>query len=93
MPNQLREGVIKLRNLPRKGLIADFSGVELNQLVEFSSNDFYDLTIWNMQIEKILKRAEELNAAFEVYEMGSNEVSKTDLYLMKFVNNPSHLHE
>ncbi len=78
--------IIKLSELPRIGLLADFSQVGLDQLVEFTSNDFYDLTIIDMQIEHIKERAKQLDAHFVVYQMGSNAVSMSDTYLMKYAH-------
>ena len=73
--------------LPRKGLLADFSQIGLEQLIEFRTNDFYDLTIFEMQLEHIKERAKELNAQFVVYHMSSNNVTMSDNYMMKFTQN------
>lgn len=73
--------------LPRKGLIADFSQIGLEQLVEFRTNDFFDLTIFEMQLDHIKSRAKELNAQFIVYHMSSNNISMSDNYIMKFTQN------
>lgn len=77
--------VIKFSELPRKGMLAYFGEVGLNQLVEFSSSNFHDMAIFEMQLEHIKARAKELNATFVVYHLGSNDVLKSDTYLMKFV--------
>lgn len=76
--------IIRFSKLPRKGLIADFSGVGLNQLVEFNTYDFHDLIIFDMQLEHINARAKELNANFVVYHMGSSDLLKSNTYMMKF---------
>ena len=79
--------ISRFSQLPRKGLIADFSGIGLNQLVEFHTYDFYDLIIFDMQLEHIKARAKELKADFVVYHMGSSDILKSDTYLMKFTQN------
>jgi hypothetical protein len=79
--------ISRFSQLPRKGLLADFSQVGLEQLVEFRTNDFYDLTIFEMQLEHIKERAKELNAQFVVYHMSSNNISMSDNYMMKFTQN------
>jgi sugar phosphate isomerase/epimerase len=79
--------ICRFSQLPRKGLLADFSQIGLEQLVEFRTNDFYDLTIFEMQLEHIKSRAKELNAQFVVYHMGSNNISMSDNYMMKFTQN------
>jgi len=76
--------IIRFSELPRKGLLADFSNVELGQLVEFRTNDFYDLTIFDMQLNHIKHRASDLNANLVVYHMGGNSLTNADTYLMKF---------
>ena len=45
---QLNETAVisRFSQLPRKGLLADFSGIGLNQLVEFHTYDFQDLIIF-----------------------------------------------
>lgn len=87
-PSLSKTAVIsRFSQLPRKGLLADFSGVGLNQLVEFHTYDFHDLIIFNMQLEHIKARAKELNANFVVYYMGSSDLLKSDTYLMKFTQN------
>ena len=79
--------ISRFSQLPRKGLLADFSQIGLNQLVEFTTNDFYDLTIFEKQPEHIKQRAKDLNAQFVVYHMSSNNVSMSDNYMMKFTQN------
>jgi len=79
--------ISRFSQLPRKGLLADFSGIGLNQLVEFHTYDFHDLIIFDMQLEHIKARAKELNANFVVYHMGSSDLLKSDTYLMKFTQN------
>jgi hypothetical protein len=79
--------ISRFSQLPRKGLLADFSQIGLGQLVEFRTNDFYDLTIFEMQLEHIKERAKELNAQFIVYHMSSNNISMSDNYMMKFTQN------
>ena len=86
-PSCLGDVISRFSQLPRKGLLADFSKIGLNQLVEFSTNDFYDLTIFEMQLEHIKQRAKELNAQFVVYHMSSNNVSMSDNCMMKFTQN------
>jgi sugar phosphate isomerase/epimerase len=81
----LQGGVIsRFFELPRKGLLADFSQIGLEQLVEFRTNDFYDLTIFEMQLHHIKQRAKDLNAQLVVYHMSSNNISMSDSYMMKF---------
>lgn len=79
--------ISRFSQLPRKGLLADFSQIGLEQLVEFRTNDFYDLTIFEMQLEHIKQRAKELNAQFVVYHMSSNNITMSDNYMMKFTQN------
>ena len=79
--------ISRFSQLPRKGLLADFSQIGLEQLVEFRTNDFYDLTIFEMQLEHIKQRAKELNAQFIVYHMSSNNITMSDNYMMKFIQN------
>ena len=79
--------IIRFSQLPRKGLLADFSQIGLERLIEFRTNNFYDLTIFEMQLEHIKQRAKELNAEFVVYHMGSNNISMSDSYIMKFTQN------
>jgi hypothetical protein len=79
--------ISRFSQLPRKGLIADFSGIGLNQLVEFHTYDFYDLIIFDMQLEHIKARAKELKADFVVYHMVSSDLLNCDTYLMKFTKN------
>jgi hypothetical protein len=79
--------ISRFSQLPRKGLLADFSKIGLEQLVEFRTNDFYDLTIFEMQLEHIKARAKELHAQFVVYHMSSNNITMSDTYLMKFTQN------
>jgi hypothetical protein len=87
-PHLLEHGVIsRFSLLPRKGLLADFSQVGLDQLVEFKTNDFYDLTIFEMQLEHIKQRAKDLNAQFVVYHMGGNNISMSENYMIKFTQN------
>ena len=86
-PSCLGAVISRFTQLPRKGLLADFSNVELEQLVEFRTSDFYDLTIFDMQLDHIKQRAVDLNANFIVYHMSSNSVSNSDTYLMKFAQN------
>ena len=86
-PSCLGAVISRFSELPRKGLIADFSGIGLNQLVEFHTYDFYDLIIFDMQLEHIKARAKELKADFVVYHMGSSDILKSDTYLMKFTQN------
>lgn len=86
-PSCLGAVISRFSQLPRKGLLADFSQIGLEQLVEFRTNDFYDLTIFEMQLEHIKARAKELNAQFVVYHMGSNNISMSDNYMMKFTQN------
>jgi hypothetical protein len=56
--------ISRFSQLPRKGLLADFSQIGLEQLVEFRTNDFCDLTIVEMQLEHIKARAKEFNLLF-----------------------------
>lgn len=86
-PSCLGAVISRFSQLPRKGLLADFSQIGLEQLVEFRTNDFYDLTIFEMQLEHIKERAKELNAQFVVYHMSSNNISMSDNYMMKFTQN------
>jgi hypothetical protein len=86
-PSCLGAVISRFSQLPRKGLLADFSGIGLNQLVEFHTYDFHDLIIFDMQLEHIKERAKELNANFVVYHMGSSDLLKSDTYLMKFTQN------
>ena len=79
--------IIHFSQLPRKGLLADFSGIGLNQLVEFHTYDFQDLIIFDMQLEHIKARAKELNANFVVYHMSSSDLFKSYTYLFKFTQN------
>lgn len=79
--------ISRFSQLPRKGLLADFNQIGLEQLVEFKTNDFYDLTIFDRQLEHIKARAKELKANFVVYHMGSSDILKSDTYLMKFTQN------
>ncbi len=79
--------ISRFSQLPRKGLLADFSKIGLEQLVEFRTNDFYDLTIFEMQLEHIKQRAKELSAQFVVYHMSSNNITMSDNYMMKFTQN------
>jgi hypothetical protein len=79
--------IIRFSQLPRKGLLADFGKIGLEQLVEFRTNDFYDLTIFEIQLEHIKARAKELHAQFAVYHMSSNNITRSDTYLMKFTQN------
>ncbi len=91
-PTFLEGAVIsRFSQLPRKGLLADFSQIGLEQLVEFRTNDFYDLTIFEMQLEHIKTRAKELNANFVFYHIGSSDLLKSDTYLMKFTQNDTQL--
>ena len=85
----------RFSQLPRKGLLADFSQIELEQLVEIKANDFYDLTIFEMQLEHIKQRAKDLNAQFVVYHMSSNNITMSDSYMMKFtqIATKSFIHE
>lgn len=92
--DNLQQGadIIRFSQLPRKGLLADFSQIGLEQLIEFRTNNFYDLTIFEMQLEHIKQRAKDLNAEFVVYHMGSfhmgsNNTSMSDSYIMKFTQN------
>ena len=87
--DNLQQGadIIRFSQLPRKGLLADFSQIGLEQLIEFRTNNYYDLTIYEMQLEHIKQRAKELNAEFVVYHMGSNNISMSDSYIMKFTQN------
>lgn len=88
VPQTLEHNVIsRFSQLPRKGLIADFSGIGLNQLVEFHTYDFYDLIIFDMQLKHIKDRAKELDATFIVYHMAGNNISMSDNYMMKFTQN------
>jgi hypothetical protein len=86
---ELNKGAVisRFTQLPKKGLLADFSQIGLEQLIEFRTNDFYDLTIFEMQLEHIKQRAKELNAQFVVYHMSSNNVSMSDNYMMKLTKN------
>ena len=86
-PSCLGAVISRFSQLPRKGLLADFSQIGLEQLVEFRTNDFYDLTIFEMQLEHIKQRARELNAQFVVYHMSSNNITMSDNYMMKFAQN------
>ena len=79
--------ISRFSQLPRKGLLADFSGVKLNELIEFHTYDFNDLIIFDMQLEHIKARAKELNANFVVYHIGSSDLLKSNTYLMKFTQN------
>ena len=79
--------ISRFSQLPRKGLLADFSQIGLEQLVEFRTNDFYDLTIFEMQLEHIKQRAKDLNAHFVVYHISSNNITMSDNYMMKFTQN------
>lgn len=74
----------KLSNLPCNGLVSDFSGIDINQFVEFSTFDFTDTSAFDLQIEHIKDRAKELNAKFEVYLMGENKLLMSYNYLMQF---------
>ena len=87
--DNLQQGtdIIRFSQLPRKGLLADFSQIGLERLIEFRTNNFYDLTIFEMQLEHIKQRAKELNAEFVVYHTGSNNISMSDSYIMKFTQN------
>ena len=86
-PSCLGAVISRFSQLPRKGLLADFSQIGLEQLVEFRTNDLDDLTIFEMQLEHIKERAKELNAQFIVYHMSSNNISMSDNYMMKFTQN------
>jgi hypothetical protein len=86
-PSCLGAVISRFSQLPRKGLLADFNQIGLEQLVEFRTNDFYDLTIFEMQLEHIKERAKELNAQFIVYHMSNNNISMSDNYMMKFTQN------
>lgn len=79
--------IIRFSQLPKKGLIADFSCVGLNQLVEFHTYDFHDLINFDMQLEHIKARAKELKANFVVYNMGDSDLLNSCTYLMKFTQN------
>ena len=63
---------IRFSKLPRKGLLADVSNIGLYQLVEFRNSDFFDLTIFEMQMEHINKRAEELSAGIICQRWGNS---------------------
>lgn len=56
----------KLRRLPWNGLVSDFSGIGLNEFVEFSDTDFTDMGAFELQLDHIKNRAEELNASLQV---------------------------
>lgn len=87
-PTSCQTAVIsRFSQLPKKGLIADFSSIGLNQLVEFHTYDFHDLIIFDMQLKHIKARAKELKAYCVVYHMGSTDLLKSDTYLMKFTKN------
>jgi len=86
-PSCLGAVISRFSQLPRKGLLADFSQIGLEQLVEFRTNDFCDFTIFEMQLEHIKQRAKELNAKFVVYHMSSNNITMSDNYMMKFTQN------
>lgn len=79
--------IIRFSKLPRKGLIADFSGINIDQLVEFHTCDFKDLIVFDMQLEHIKARAKELQADFVVYHICSSEFTNSETYLMKFTKN------
>ena len=87
--DNLQQGtdIIRFSQLPRNGLLADFSQIGLEQLIEFRTNNFYDLIIFEIQLEHIKQRAKDLNAEFVVYHMGSNNISMSDSYIMKFTQN------
>ena len=79
--------ISRISQLPRKGLLADFGGIRLNQLVEFHTHDFCDIINFDMQLDHIKSRAKELNANFVVYHMGRSDLLKSDTYLIKFTQN------
>ena len=87
--DNLQQGadIIRFSQLPRKGLLADFSQIGLEQLIEFRTNNYYDLTIYEMQLEHIKQRAKELSTQFVVYQMISINTSVSDSYIMKFTQN------
>jgi len=71
----------KLRNLPWNGLVSDFSGIGLDQFVEFSDTDFTDMVSFELQLDHIKNRAKELNAYFQIEFMCNKIVSN---YLLWF---------
>ena len=87
IPASCQTAITRFSQLPKKGLIADFSGIGLNELVEFHTSDFHELIIFEMQLHHIKAKAIELNAHFVVYHIGSSELLKSDTYLMKFTKN------
>ena len=82
--------IIKRKDLPNIGLTKDWSNVPLNQMVQVSSMEFcvdFDQNIrWELEFEKILQRAEELNGRLVVYRMTPTESNYTlaDHYIFQF---------
>lgn len=81
------DAIINFSQLPRKCLLAYFSIIKLGQIVEFTKNDIYDLTIFEMQLEHIKIKTKELNAIFLIYQTISNNISMSNKYMLKFIQN------
>jgi hypothetical protein len=80
--------MIKRKELPYSGLTMDWSNVPLNQMVQVSSIEFSSFNQWDLEFDKILKRAEELDAELVVYRMTPPESVKvytlSDHYIFQF---------